>query len=110
MTTVKVVLNRQEYVILQKQWLVFDLRSSSDEWLATYECTQQETYALIAQTNATTPIPTLSDLLIVFAEKCKFSHSERLKKWAINLDRNFSEEHKDAPVNEEVMIRLANEC
>ena len=34
----KVLLNDQEYLVLQKKWLVFDLFYHSD-WLATYECT-----------------------------------------------------------------------
>ena len=58
------------------------------------ECSQEETFALIRYAMKKKAYPTLIDLLTVFAEKCKFSHSERLKKWAIQLDKNFSEEHK----------------
>ena len=76
------------------RWLVFDLYSGSEEWLAMCECSQEETFALIRYAMKKKAYPTLIDLLTVFAEKCKFSHSERLKKWAIQLDKNFSEEHK----------------
>ena len=81
--TVKVLLNPHESITCQKQWLVFDLRVDGLDQLATYECTQDETFQLISMCEAEQP--KLTDLLCTFAIHCKFSHSERLKRWLITL-------------------------
>ena len=97
LTTVKVVLNAQEYLVLQKQWLVFDLYSGNQEWLSTYECSQEETISLIKHAMAKNPqSASLKDLITVFGEQCKFSHSERLKKWAIQLNKDFCQKTQAA--------------
>jgi len=108
LVTVKVLLNAQEHLIMQKKWLVFDLHLDS-EWLATYECSQEETFALISAAVADSPtqIPKLLDLVLIFAKKCKFSHSERLKKWAISFERNFCE---NQVVSQETLNALEEEA
>ena len=115
LTTVKVIFNAQEYLILQKQWLIFDLYSGNQEWLSTYECSQEETFSLIKYAVAKNPRSTsLNDLITVFGEQCKFSHSERLKKWAIQLDKDFcqrasADQNLPDQVRTEVISKLSSE-
>ena len=76
--------------MLHKKWLSFDL-CSDRECVATYDCSQEETYALIALSAITTRRPTPFDLLVKFVKKCKVSHNENENLWKIFLGSNFSE-------------------
>ena len=90
MVTANVILNKHEHLVLQKKWLSFDLYSGR-ECVATYDCSQEETYALIALSVMTSRRPTPFDLLVKFVQKCKVSHNANENLWKMFLESNFSE-------------------
>ena len=85
------------------RWLKFDLFSNS-KMLASYECSEAETYQLI-QTALSEKAEDkddqsdlriqFTDILLAFAENCKISQSEALNKWYITLDNEQLEQIDD---------------
>ena len=104
--------------MLNFRWLVFDLKCGSQR-LATYECSEEETYLLLQaaikekEFEKQSQQVTLHDLMSIFIDRCKISQSEFLNKWMIALDTSsmtpFTENYKSKVAIESLEFTTLNE-